>query len=117
MDSFLPNALIAALARAAGIGWRAKQTFYLQTAMWLGAVSLFQFPGKKGDVYNILWALVFGFATLNILSLAARHFESDRTRLSFGELLAILVVGVSIFLLGWEMLVLFKVFPIKLKPR
>jgi hypothetical protein len=70
---------------------------------------------KKGDVYNILWALVFGFATLNILGLVVKRFEPDRSRLSFGETIAIMVVIVSILLLGWEMLTLFKVFPIKLQ--
>jgi hypothetical protein len=67
------------------------------------------------DVYNILWAVVFGFATLNILSLAAKQFDPGRRGLSFGELLAVLVVVISIFLLGWEMLSVFHVFPIKLK--
>ena len=71
--------------------------------------------GKRGDVYNILWALVFGFATLNILGLVARRFEPNRNRLNFGETIAILVVIVSIVLLGWEMLSLFKIFPIKLQ--
>ena len=78
---------------------------------------VFQFSDKKGDIYNILWALVFGFATLNILALVTRRFEPGRSRLSFGETLAIMVVVVSVFLLGWEMLYLFKVLPIKLHPR
>ena len=73
--------------------------------------------GKKGDIYNILWALVFGFATLNILGLVARRFEPNRNRLNFGETIAIMVVIVSILLLGWEMLNLFKIFPIKLHPH
>jgi hypothetical protein len=80
-------------------------------------LALWQFENKKGDVYNILWALVFGFATINILSLVGRRFDPDRTRLNFGELLAILVVVVSVLLLGWEMLFLFKILPIKLQPR
>jgi len=71
---------------------------------------------KRGDVYNILWVLVFGFATLNILGLVARKFEPERSRLSFGESLAIMVVVVSVALLGWELLYFFKVLPIKLKP-
>jgi hypothetical protein len=76
---------------------------------------LFQDFGKKGDIFNILWALVFGFATLNILGLVARRFEPSRNRLNFGETIAIMVVIVSIVLLGWEMLNLFKIFPIKLQ--
>lgn len=71
----------------------------------------------REEIYNILWALVFAFATLNILSLGARHFESDRRGLTFGEILAILVVAVSLVLLGWEMLYLFHVFPIRLTPH
>ena len=76
---------------------------------------LFEDFGKKGDIFNILWALVFGFATLNILGLVARRFEPSRNRLNFGETIAIMVVIVSIVLLGWEMLTLFKIFPIKLQ--
>jgi hypothetical protein len=72
------------------------------------------YRGSRQDVYNILWAVVFGFATLNILSLAARRLE-PRRGLSFGELMAVAVVVVSIFLLGWEMLNLFHIFPIKLQ--
>jgi hypothetical protein len=79
----------------------------------LGA-AVFQFSDKKGDVFNILWVLVFGFATLNILSLVTRRFEPNRNRMSFGETLAVMVVVVSVGLLAWELLTLFKIFPIKL---
>ena len=85
--------------------------------MIFGALLWIQFPGKKGEVYNVLWVLVFGFATINILSLGARRFDPSRRRLNFGEMLAFLVVIVSLCLLTWEMLYLFKVFPIKLRPR
>jgi hypothetical protein len=71
--------------------------------------------GSRQDVYNILWAVVFGFATLNILSLAARRMEPAKRGLSFGEVMAVAVVLVSVFLLGWEMLNLFHIFPIKLQ--
>ena len=80
-------------------------------------VVFLQYSEKKNNLYTILWALVFGFATLNILGLVTRRLEPDRTRLSFGETLAIIVVAFSVFLLGWEMLYLFKVLPIKLKPH
>ncbi len=73
--------------------------------------------GKRGNIYNILWILVFGFATLNILSLVGRRFDPARSRLNLGEMMAILVVFVSIFLLGWEMLYVFHILPIKLEPR
>ena len=105
--------LIAALASVTVLPLRAQPSFQLR---WLLLIA-FQYSDKKGDVYNILWALVFGFATLNILGLVARRFEPDRTRLNFGEMLAIMVVVVSVFLLGWEMLYLFKILPIKLQPR
>jgi uncharacterized membrane protein YhaH (DUF805 family) len=74
---------------------------------------LLQIPEKRDDVYNILWVLVFGFATLNILALVARRFD-DRRRFSFGEIIAILVVVVAIILLASELLYQFKIFPIKL---
>lgn len=77
------------------------------------AVALF-YRGTKEDVYNILWAVVFGFATLNILSLAARRYEPTRRGLSFGELMAVMVVIISVILLALEMLNLFHIFPIKL---
>jgi hypothetical protein len=73
---------------------------------------------KKGSVFNILWALVFGFATLNILGLVLRRFDPKKgSGLNFGEVLAITVVFFSIFLLGLEMLNVFHVFPVKLPPR
>jgi membrane protein insertase Oxa1/YidC/SpoIIIJ len=78
------------------------------------AVALFSREPRQ-DIYNILWAVVFGFATLNILSLATRRMEPGRHRMTFGELMAVMVVLVSIFLLGWEMLNLLHIFPIKLK--
>jgi hypothetical protein len=76
-----------------------------------------QHSSKKDNVYNILWVLVFGFATLNILGLVARRFEPRRSNLNFGEMLAITVTVVSVVLLGWEMLSLFHIFPIKIQPH
>ena len=84
-------------------------------AFVLGFAAAVFYRGSRQDVYNILWAVVFGFATLNILSLAARRMEPARRGLSFGELMAIAVVLVSVFLLAWEMLNLFHIFPIKLQ--
>ena len=71
----------------------------------------------RDEVYNILWVLVFGFATLNILSLGARRFEAHKRGLNFGEVLAILIVVISNVLLGWEMLYVFHILPIRLSPR
>jgi len=79
--------------------------------------AMFLLRSTREQAYNILWALVFGFATLNILSLGARRFEQDKVGLNFSEILAILVVLVSMVLLGWEMLYLFHILPIQLTPR
>ena len=89
----------------------------LQQAFLVASVFLIQYPGKKGQAYNILWVLVFGFATLNILGLVARKFEPDRNRMSFGEFLAIMVVVISVILLALELLNIMHIFPIRLKPR
>jgi len=87
-------------------------------ALAVGVVpAMFLLRSTREEIYNILWALVFGFATLNILTLGARRFEQQKTGLNFGEILAILVVLVSIVLLGWEMLYLFGILPIRLTPR
>ena len=71
----------------------------------------------REEIYNILWALVFGFATLNIMTLGARRLEARRSGLNFGEVLAVLIVAISIVLLAWEMLYVFHVLPIRLAPR
>jgi len=68
-------------------------------------------------MYDVLWGAVFGFATLNILGLVARRFEPGRSRMTFGEMLAVLVAGVSVLMLGWELLFLFHVLPIRLDSR
>ena len=86
-----------------------------QPALIASLVLLQRHSSRRNDVYNILWAVVFGFATLNILSLAARRFEPNRRGLTFGELMAVLIVLLSIFLLGWELLGAFHIFPIKLR--
>jgi len=70
---------------------------------------------RREDVYNVLWSVVFGFATLNIVSLAAKRLEPTRRGLSFGELMAVMVVLLSIFLLGWEMLGFLHIFPIQIR--
>lgn len=72
-----------------------------------------QFGKRSGDAFNILWALVFGFATLNILSLVTRRFEPNRSRMSPGELMAVATVVVSVLLLGFEMLGIFHILPLR----
>jgi hypothetical protein len=70
----------------------------------------------SGNVFNILIALVCGFASLNILNLLTRRAQPVRG-LNFGEMLAVTGALVSLFLWGLEMLHLFHIFPIKLQPR
>jgi hypothetical protein len=110
------NSLVLSLKTSVAAALSPTITFARPLA-WFGCVILVQFSGHKADVYNILWALVFGFATLNILSLVARRFEPDRSRWSFGELMAVMVVLLSITLLGWELLGLMHIFPVRLQPR
>ena len=85
------------------------------SATLMGIAVAMLYRGSRQDVYNILWAVVFGFATLNILALAARRMEPSKRGMSFGEILAVMVVLISIFLLGWEMLSLIHFFPIRLR--
>ena len=75
--------------------------------------------GQRGvsRMYDILWAAVFGFATLNIFGLVARKFEPGRAGMTFGEMLAIGAAVVSVLMLAWELLFYFKVLPIRLEPR
>lgn len=89
--------------------------------LWVGVARLapgfvlLLFRAHQEDIFSIVWALVFGFATLNILSMAVRQHENTRRRLNFGELLAIIILLVAVGLLVWEMLNLFHVFPLKLQ--
>jgi hypothetical protein len=106
--------LISGVARTTGAALSLHNLLRAESVL---AASLMLFEhhfSRRNDVYNILWAVVFGFATLNILSLAARRFEPNRRGLTFGELMAVLVVLLSVFLLGWELLGVFHIFPIKL---
>jgi hypothetical protein len=111
------SSLTATLARVTSRSWSGPGLVSLQSVL----LFLFQFSdqhsSKKDNVYNILWVLVFGFATLNILGLVARRFEPRRSSLNFGEMLAITVTVVSVVLLGWEMLSLFHIFPIRIQPH
>jgi hypothetical protein len=108
------SSLLVVVAHAQG--W-AESSGRAPHALMVVLPAMFLLRSTREEVYNILWALVFGFATLNILSLGARRFEQDKGGLNFGEILAILVVLVSIVLLGWEMLYLFHILPIRLTPR
>jgi len=96
-------------------GWGENCGRALSTVAIGSLPALYIFHTTRDEIYNILWALVFGFATLNILSLGARRFE-QKSGLNFGEVLAILVVLVSIILLSWELLYVFHILPIRLTP-
>jgi hypothetical protein len=115
------ESLATTLARVTSRSWLRPSIIALQSLL----ICLLQFSdahlsgysSKRDNVYNILWVLVFGFATLNILGLVARRFEPRRSNLQFGEILAITVTVVSVVLLGWEMLSIFHIFPIKLRTQ
>jgi hypothetical protein len=116
MVSSLATALARVTARSSlRPGFVAMQSLLLCMLQFSDFHLSDQYSGKKDNVYNILWVLVFGFATLNILGLVARRFEPRRSSLQFGEILAITVTVVSVVLLGWEMLSLLHIFPIKLQ--
>jgi hypothetical protein len=100
------------LSPGSAMGLRLLGLFLLQVPQFSDIYST-----KKSSVYNMLWVLVFGFATLNILGLVLRRFEPRRSGLNFGEILAISVVVVSVLLLGLEMLNVFHILPIKLTPH
>jgi hypothetical protein len=113
--AFSAVSLIAGFTRTTRAAVAVYPLARVYSAMFLAVAVAALYRGSRQDVYNILWAVVFGFATLNILGLAARRLEPSRRGLSFGELMAVMVVLLSVFLLAWEMLNLFHVFPIKLK--
>jgi hypothetical protein len=107
--------LISAVSRTTATAFSFHSLLRTQSVV-LSAVMLFErVSSRRNDIYNILWAVVFGFATLNILNLAARRFEPNRRGMTFGELMAVLIVLLSIFLLGWELLSVFHIFPVKIQ--
>ena len=83
----------------------------------MGAALFLQIAAANARVYDILWGAVFGFATLNILGLVARRMESGRSRMTFAEMLAITAAVIAALMLGWELLFMFHVLPIRLEPR
>jgi hypothetical protein len=114
MDFSSTTSAISVLARGTRTGLGLHNLLRVQSCLAAGLMILQRHSSRRGDVYNILWAVVFGFATLNILTLAARRTEANRRGLSFGELMAVMIVLLSIFLLGGELLNVFRIFPIKL---
>ena len=84
------------------------------TTMFFGIAVAAFYRQPRRDAYDILWVVVFAFATLNILALAARRMEPGHRGLSFGEMMAVGVAFLSVILLGWEMLGSLHIFPIKL---
>jgi len=102
----------AALSRFSGLAHLRNAGVFLILLGW-------QLTTKRGELYNILWMLVFGFATINILALVTRSLDPSgrKRRMAVGEILAILVVLTCLGLLAAELLSLFHIFPIKLTPR
>jgi hypothetical protein len=113
--AFSPTTFITAFVTRTQAALSLHSLFGAHSAVLAMLVLLQRHSSRRNDVYNILWAVVFGFATLNILGLSARRFEANRRGFTFGELMAVLIVLLSIFLLGWELLGVFHIFPIKLQ--
>ena len=107
--------LISSVTRTSRAALAVYPVAHTQGTVFVGLAVTLLYRGSRQDVYNILWAVVFGFATLNILSLAAKRTEPGRSRFTFGEMLAVMVVILSFFLLGVEMFNMFHIFPIKLR--
>ena len=98
--------------------WRIGVSWHALPGVALGSLpAMYMLSWGHDEVYTMLWALVFGFATLNILSLGARSFDGSKSGLNFGEILAILVVLVSVVLLAGELLYFFGILPIPAKRR
>lgn len=98
------------------IQWRIAISWHALQTLALGILpATYMLRWGHDEVYTMLWSLVFGFATLNILSLGARSFDGTKSGLNFGEILAILVVLVSVILLAGELLYFFGILPIRLE--
>jgi hypothetical protein len=115
MVSSPSTALAAVLSRISLCG---LLSLHAIVVMWL---EYFQLPDifseTKTSMYNVLWVLVFGFATLNILGLAFRRFDTRKMGLTFGEIIAILVVVFAVLLFGSEIVGLLHILPIHLSPH
>ena len=107
--------LIAGLTRASRAALAIYPVARSYAAVLFSMTLAFLYRGSKQNAYNMLWAVVFGFATLNIIGLAARRADPGRRGLSFGEVLAVMVVLLAIFLLSWEVLNMLHIFPLRLK--
>ena len=97
--------------------WHALSPVRLSEALW-SMLLVFQHSGMLWDedsIFSILIALVFGFSTLNILGLVTRRFENRPSTLNLGEILALTAMALSVCFLGWEMLHVFHVLPIRLE--
>ena len=109
------TSLIAGVVRGAGSAATLYEATRSSAAVVFSVAAAILYRGSRQDIYNVLWAVVFGFATLNILTLAGRRLEPSRRGLTFGELMAVMVVIISVILLGWEMLGFLHIFPIRLR--
>jgi hypothetical protein len=113
--------LTPSIALAAIVSRVRLRSFFGLHAITLIFLGYFQLPDvfseAKTSVYNVLWVLVFGFATFNILGLAFRRFDTRKVGLTFGEIIAILVVVFSVILFGLEIVGLMHILPIHLSPR
>src|SRR5258708_32313535 len=90
-------ALLSGFSRTTRAAMAAYPVVRSQTPIVFGFILALQYRGSRGAIYNILWAVVFGFATLNILSLAAKRLEPRHRGLGFGALRAVRVGLLAMF--------------------
>src|ERR1700722_16360048 len=112
----VPRGYSSLLFATGRMHWRFAISWHVLQTLALGVLpAAYMLSWGHDEVYTMLWSLVFGFATLNILSLGARSFDGTKSGLNFGEILAILVVLVSVILLAGELLYFFGILPIRLE--
>src|ERR1700682_4833293 len=60
------TSIVAGFARSARVALSLHSLWRIHSAVIASLVLLQRHASRRNDVYNILWAVVFGFATLNI---------------------------------------------------
>lgn len=106
--------LVSGVARTTRAALTVYSAVRMSASMLFSVATAVFYRSARENAYNMLWAVLFGFATLNILGLAARRSEARRG-LSFGEVMAVMTVIFSIVLLAWEIIHLLHIFPIRLR--
>ena len=107
--------ITAALACPSSRVWSTWRLVPPQSSLLFAFQNYDRSTNAESHVFSILIALVFGFSTLNILALVTKRYEARHRDFSFGEILAVTAMFLSVILLGWEMLHVYHIFPIQLQ--